>query len=427
MTAIPSRQRNRLLAAMLCGIGAAALVPLSVVYGARSLLNSSSGSRVDDSAALKIPATPAAMLASVNDVNQVTSLTVFVLDPSGTGGTVISLPVGSRAEQVGTENPRRVGDSHSIAGLEGLTLEVEGLLDVTFGVSETMNAEQLNAAFAGLPDVQVTFDVPLVNTSVELPPPPTTVRSSATTVAPEPIVRDNEVYPAGTSTLGPDELPIVLLAQRLNEPESVRLPRIKSMWEGVAAAVNGSVATADSAATTTQQPPQDLATFMNRVMSGRVQVWQMSYAALTGEDNPDGVDLYALDVFEVRMIMASVAPSSLSVSAELIAVQLDSPFNDANVTRAAVERLSAVGLSVALIREIADVPGDKTVFFYSDGAIVEVAQRQLEEVIGPTSFQPMKDAVEGIAARVVLGQSFVDFLALDPPLPTTVPANGDES
>lgn len=427
MTAIPSRQRNRLLAAMLCGIGAAALLPLSVVYGARSLLNSSSGSRVDDSAALKIPATPAAMLASVNDVNQVTSLTVFVLDPSGVGGTVISLPVGSRAEQVGTENPRRVGDSYAVAGLEGLTLEVEGLLDVTFGVAETMNAEQLTTAFAGLPDVQVTFDVPLVNTSVEMPPPPTTVRSSATTVVPEPIVRDNEVYPAGTSTLSPSELPIVLLAQRLNEPESVRLPRIKSMWEGVAGAVNGSVVTTDSAAATAQQPPQDLTTFMNRVMSGRMQVWQMSYAALTGEDNPAGVDLYALDVFEVRMIMASVAPSSLSVSAELIAVQLDSPFNDANVTRAAVERLSAVGLSVALIREIAEVPGDKTVFFYSDGAIVEVAQRQLEEVIGPTSFQPMNESVEGIAARVVLGQSFVDFLALDPPIPTTVPSSGDES
>jgi hypothetical protein len=115
------------------------------------------------------------------------------------------------------------------------------------------------------------------------------------------------------------------------------------------------------------------------------------------------------------------------VSAELIAVQLDSPFNDANVTRSAVERLSAVGLSVALIREIAVTPEAKTVFYYSDGAIVEVAQRQLEEVIGPTSFQPMQDAVEGIAARVVLGQSFVDFLAQNPPIPTTVPPTGDES
>jgi len=428
MTAIPSRQRNRLLAAFLCGIGAAALLPLSVVYGARSLLTSSSGSRVDDSAALKIPATPAAMLASVNDINQVTSLTVFVLDPTGVGGTVISLPVGSRAEQVGTENPRRVGDSYAVAGLEGLALEVEGLLDVTFGVTETMNAEQLAVAFSGLPEVQVTFDVPLINTSVEMPPPPTTVRASATTVAPEPIVRDNEVYPAGTATLGPDELPIVLLAQRLNEPESVRLPRIKSMWEGVAVAVGAQTESTDSSgAVVGQAIPQDLTTFMDRVMSGRMQVWQMGYAPLEGEDNPTGVDLYALDIFEVRMIMASVAPSSLSVSSELISVQLDSPFNDANITRSAVERLSYVGLSVALIREIATTPDAKTVFFYSDGAIVEVAQRQLEEVIGPTSFQPIKQAVEGIAARVVLGQSFVDFLVQDPPLPTTVPPAQDES
>lgn len=428
MTAFPSRQRNRLLAAFLCGIGAAALLPLSAVYGARSLLTSSSGSRVDESAALKIPATPAALLASVNDVNQVTSLSVFVLDPSGVGGTVVSLPVGSRAEQVGAESPRRVGDSYAIAGLEGLTLEVEGLLDVTFGITETMNAEQLSAAFAGLGDVPVTFDVPLVNTSVEMPPPPTTVRQSATTIAPEPIVRDNEVYPAGTSTLSANELPIVLLAQRLNEPESVRLPRIKSMWDGIAANASAAAASVEAPSIGTEsEAPSNLTEFMNRVFSGRMQVWQMSYAALSGEDNPAAIDLYALDVFEVRMIMASVAPSSLSVSSELIAVQLDSPFNDANVTRSAVERLSAVGLSVALIREIATPPEPKTVFYYSDGAIVEVAQRQLEGVIGPTSFQPITEAVEGIAARVVLGQSYVDFLVQNPPIPTTIPPAGDES
>jgi hypothetical protein len=86
-----------------------------------------------------------------------------------------------------------------------------------------------------------------------------------------------------------------------------------------------------------------------------------------------------------------------------------------------------VGLSVALIREITAIPEVETIFFYSDGAIVEVAQRQLEEVIGPTSFQPIKEVVEGIAARVVLGQAFVDFLAQNPTIPTTVPVAEDES
>ena len=41
MTAIPKRQRRRLVAAALCGVGAACLLPIGVVLGARSLLDSS--------------------------------------------------------------------------------------------------------------------------------------------------------------------------------------------------------------------------------------------------------------------------------------------------------------------------------------------------------------------------------------------------
>ena len=111
MTAIPSRQRNRMLAALACGIASACLLPVGGVIGARSLLNSSGGKRVDDSGALLIPATPAALLATVNDINQVTSLTAFVLDPSGVGGTIISLPVGARAESIGQQSPHRIADT----------------------------------------------------------------------------------------------------------------------------------------------------------------------------------------------------------------------------------------------------------------------------------------------------------------------------
>ena len=68
MTAIPSRQRNRMLAALACGVASACLLPIGGVIAARSLLNSSGGTRVDDSGALLIPATPAALLATVNEV-----------------------------------------------------------------------------------------------------------------------------------------------------------------------------------------------------------------------------------------------------------------------------------------------------------------------------------------------------------------------
>lgn len=194
------------------------------------------------------------------------------------------------------------------------------------------------------------------------------------------------------------------------------MPRIKSLWEGIA-----KVSVVPEATATTQPlgEPSGIVEFMQRVFQGRMQVWQMSHVPIEGDENPIGSDVYALDPFEVRMIMASVAPSSLSLPGESIPVQLDSPFNDANITRAAVERLSAIGLAVALIRETASTPEKNTTFFYSDQVIVEIAERKLEAVVGPVNFEKLKQPVEGIGAHVVIGTTFRDFIAANPVVPTT--------
>ena len=426
MTAIVSRQRKRLLAVMLCGIGAACLLPIGGVYGARTLLNSSGGKNVDASGALKIPATPAALLVTVNDVNVATSLTVFVLDPSGAGGTIVSIPVGSRAEIIGNETPRRVGDSFAQAGLAALQLDVEGLLDVSFSVVGAVGATDITNVFSMLPNVDVTFDVPLINTSLVMPDPATTTtvkrRSSETTLPPQPIATDTEVFPAGTQTLTADQMTLTLMAQKLSEPESTRLPRIKSLWTGIASAVGTGLPPEQlqlSPTSTPNEVPADIGTFMRRVFAGPVQVWQLSAQPLSGADNPALLDLYALDRFEVLMIMASVAPSSLSLPSGSLAIQVDSSLNDANVTRAVVERLNYIGASVVLIRELADTPSQQTIFRYSDKAMVELAKVGLEAVLGPLKYEQLKKPVEGISAQIVIGQDFVNFLGSSPALPPT--------
>lgn len=426
MTAIVSRQRKRLLAAMLCGIGAACLLPIGGVYGARTLLNSSGGKNVDASGALKIPATPAALLVTVNDVNVATSLTAFVLDPSGAGGTIVSIPVGSRAEIIGNETPRRVGDSFTQAGLSALQLDVEGLLDVSFSVVGAVSATDITNVFSMLPNVDVTFDVPLINTSLVMPDPATTTtvkrRSTETTLPPQPIATDTEVFPAGTQTLTADQMTLTLMAQKLGEPESTRLPRIKSLWAGIASAVGTGLPPEQlqlSPTSTPSEVPTDIGTFMRRVFAGPVQVWQLSAQPLSGADNPALLDLYALDRFEVLMIMASVAPSSLSLPSGSLAIQVDSSLNDANITRAVVERLNYIGASVVLIRELTDTPPQQTVFRYSDKAMVELAKVGLEAVLGPLKYQQLKKPVEGISAQIVIGQDFVNFLGSSPALPPT--------
>ena len=424
-----------MLAALACGIASACLLPIGGVIAARSLLNSSGGKRVDDSRALLIPATPAALLATVNDINQVTSLTAFVLAPSGIGGTIISLPVGTRAETIGGQAPHRVGDTYPQAGIEGMLLEVEGSLDVTFSVVGAVVRNDLAGVFNMLPLIPVNFETPVVNTAMVMPDPVTTTtiksrssRSTETTLPPQPTAVDTEMFPAGEQTLTGDQAALVLYTQKAGEPELNRLAHIKAVWNGVAAAVGTGlapeVAQFDPALVGTELP-NEIGAFMRRVLGGPIQVWQLSAQPLAGADNPLGIDIYALDRFEVLMIMASVAPSSLSIANDTLAVQVDNPFNDANITHAIVERLSYLNVTVALIRNLTISPQQKTVIKTTTVIADELKKIGLDGVVGPISYGKWKDPVQGIGAQIVLGQDFVDFLASAPALPpTTVATDG---
>ena len=429
MTAIPSRQRRRLLAAALCGLGAACLLPVGVVFGAKSLLSASGGQNVDSSGALKIPSTPAALLATINDVNDVTSLTAFVLNTTGVGGTIISLPVGTRADVVANQDPHRLGDTYTQAGMEAMLLDAEGALDVTFSVAAAVSANDLTGVLSVLPPINVNFDQPVVTSSFVMPDPASTttvkMKATETTLPPQPVPVDNEVFPAGAETLTPDQISSVLTSKRVGEPELDRFARVKSVWTGIAAAVGAGLTPEQAQISETSvvgEIPSDIGAFMRRVFAGPIQVWQLSGQPLSGADNPAGLDLYALDKFEVLMILANVAPSSLSLPTGSLTVQIDSSFNDPNITHAVVERLNYIGLSVALIRELEGDVKQQTQIRYSDPAIVDVGKAGLESVLGKIKFMKKKQPVQGISAQIVIGKDFLDFITANPELPSTTVA-----
>ena len=186
------------MAAALCGLGAACLLPVGVVFGAKSLLGASGGQNVDSSGALKIPSTPAALLATVNDVNDVTSLTAFVLNTTGVGGTIISLPVGTRADVIANQDPHRLGDTYAQAGMEALLLDAEGALDVTFSVAAAVSANDLTGVFSVLPPINVNFELPVITSNFVMPDPASTttvkLKPTETTLPPQPVPVDNEVF-----------------------------------------------------------------------------------------------------------------------------------------------------------------------------------------------------------------------------------------
>ena len=395
MTAIPSRRHNRTVAAFLCGLLGMVMLPSGLALAANSLLHSTDGDSVDSKNVMKIPSTPAALLAVVDGNGFVASLQMIALAPGGRGGTIVSIPVGAASVVAAGEAPRRLGDAFLLNGIDGLTTDVEGLLNVTFTAKAAVTEVEMAAMLAGERDVNVEID------------------RAVNTLLPSGI---QEILPAGKHTLTSAQVAGILASNQAGAPESDRLPIIKSLWVGIAGAgLNIATTTTEVVGTaTTLVPALTVQDFLQRTLTGEVQVWQFAANAIPeGELNPTNSDMYALDKAEVIMVVASVAPSSVSSLYAAINVQIDSAFTDATITREAVLRLSILGVNVVLVREVTGEPVAETVVQYSDDP-VRAEVESYSSIFGPLTPKRVTQQVEGVDARIVLGTNFRDFIAGQP-------------
>ena len=395
MTAIPSRRHNRTVAAFLCGLLGMVMLPSGLALAANSLLHSTDGDSVDSKNVMKIPSTPAALLAVVDGNGFVASLQMIALAPGGRGGTIVSIPVGAASVVAAGEAPRRLGDAFLLNGIDGLTTDVEGLLNVTFTAKAAVTEVEMAAMIAGERDVNVEID------------------RAVNTLLPSGI---QEILPAGKHTLTSAQVAGILASNQAGAPESDRLPIIKSLWVGIAGAgLNIATTTTEVVGTaTTLVPALTVQDFLQRTLTGEVQVWQFAANAIPeGELNPTNSDMYALDKAEVIMVVASVAPSSVSSLYAAINVQIDSAFTDATITREAVLRLSILGVNVVLVREVTGEPVAETVVQYSDDP-VRAEVESYSSIFGPLTPKRVTQQVEGVDARIGLGTNFRDFIAGQP-------------
>jgi hypothetical protein len=371
------------------------MLPSGLALAANSLLHSTDGDSVDSKNVMKIPSTPAALLAVVDGNGFVASLQMIALAPGGRGGTIVSIPVGAASVVAAGEAPRRLGDAFLLNGIDGLTTDVEGLLNVTFTAKAAVTEVEMAAMLAGERDVNVEID------------------RAVNTLLPAGI---QEILPAGKHTLTSAQVAGILASNQAGAPESDRLPIIKSLWVGIAGAgLNIATTTTEVVGTaTTLAPALTVQDFLQRTLTGEVQVWQFAANAIPeGELNPTNSDMYALDKAEVIMVVASVAPSSVSSLYATINVQIDSAFTDATITREAVLRLSILGVNVVLVREVTGEPVAETVVQYSDDP-VRAEVESYSSIFGPLTPKRVTQQVEGVDARIVLGTNFRDFIAGQP-------------
>lgn len=408
MTAIPYRQKQRAIVALCCGIAAALMLPAGLVVGYNSVLNSGRGTNVNDVRTLKILSTPVALLATVNTSQEITSISVIALSGSSPGGTIISLPARSMAEVRAGEEPRRVSDSYSGGDAAAFVADVEGLLDVSFSAVAILGRADTASLIDSIGPSEILLDTDVRNT--------------------EPDGALRTVAKLGRTTVETSTLVDILLARQTDQAESDRFNHQKSVLTAIANTVGLGLGPRSTTDDTSVEDLTDITAFFQRLIAGPVQVWQFAATAVTNSElNPFGVDMYQLDVAEVTMIMASVAPTSITGTgvAGQLSVQIDSPFNNAVVSREIVRRLLAKGLNVALVREVPGPPPDVTQVLYVDQNVLGGVE-DLVSYIGEVTAARTSERAQGIDVQIVVGATFAVFLEGNPPIPTTTVVAGDE-
>jgi len=395
MTAIAARRRRRKIAAVVTSVLSVVALPSGVVLGANALLHESGGNSVDEAGVTEIPTTPIELIAvtkHVGEVVSVSSIALLALAPGGHGGTIVSIPVGAMAHAAADAAPARIADSFVTDGIFGLKSVVEDLLNISIDQADDVTALEFADLLKAVAPQQVTLAQPVFDTS-------------AAGVA--------TVLEAGSASLTPTQISAGLAASQSGIPESGRLPQVKELWKAIARA--GAPAAADSTGTSTTIPaiteaPVDTAGYLAGLLSGRVDVWQLSGTLITdAQRNPSNVDLYEIDGGEALMVMASVMPSALSLASDAISVMVDVPFASTAVAREAVTRLAYLGANVMLVRETTATPAEHTVVYYTD----EIARTEGEAysaTLGTLEFKKAPQTIAGVNLQVVLGNNFVAFL-----------------
>jgi len=396
MTTFRAKRVRALRIAIASGVASALVLPLGVTLAWNQLLDSRASTAIVTSA-VAIPDTPAALVAGLGEGGQLSHLFVATLDASGVGGTVVLLPIGAATEvEVPAADdataastvavPKRLAEVYATDGLGGLANEVQGLLDVSFVAVGALGRVELINVLAPLGGVDVLLDRDVVTVAVDGTP--------------------TKLASAGESSYPIDRLVDIVLARRPNEKESERFARHREVWNGIVKRVGAGV----------DLPPEvdmtaaglvDASNFMQRVLGGALQVWQLSAAPVLDKTaNPKRQDMYALDRAEVVMVFASVAPSAMSGGDYPLTVMIDSAFNDPLVSRAAVAALLDAGIGVGVMREVSAQEQANTVI-EADDEVVNVLQALLAGALGPIEKGAWRSPVAGIDAAITLGADFV--------------------
>jgi hypothetical protein len=380
MTALPRRRRNRTVGMLVTTVLVAALVPVLGYIGVKAVLDSTGGRNAlaDNLPEKSFPTTPTGLYLTTDADGDLSSATVFVVAPTGGGGSIVPVPVNA---DVGLSATARKSLQQVFAegGLDATSTAIESLLLVTINFSAQADAAQLE-----------TFLTPYQPFTVAL----------ATAV---PAGADGQAALApGTAVLQAANAARVLTVGAGDGNETVRQANIQAMWTGVVA----SVGAGRPSATPVTVAPTTFDELVSHVFAGQTQSRGLGSIALTSAENPQGLDVVQLDRSEAVLVFASVAPGSTLPTAIGPVIRLEAPVGYDLQVKLTIDKLLFLNANVVSVDTTA-TPQANTLFLVPDEATRALVQTT-DLIFGDITFGTPTFRIAGVDVTIVLG---TDYLA----------------
>lgn len=430
MTAVKGRRtRSTALAfaAAVVGLVAAGVLGVS---GARSLSDSTAGQQAEGQRntvpSQRLPFTSTALVAVIDEDERLTTVAVWVLEPTGVGGSIVGIASVADAASGTLDTLSPLAAVYDVGGPEEFVFAAERLTGLSFDVVEVLDQRRFAQVIGPLGDLPVLVPVAFGDAS------------------------SSEVWEAGETTLSSPAVARALTATDPLVPDWSFEPARAALWRAVADRVGAGVGSIAPIASDEAVPvPATLDQFADRLFGAPVRFRALGFepieqeridtqllAPYVGALGPiDAV--VAHDRAEMAILLGAVAPGRLGAPLDAPVFRVVSPFSEADlggsglnssdVLKRALDGLffaQANIVSVADLEEL-DVP-DVTQVLVADPEVTDAIREVYEPLFGEIEVVPAKVRIDGIDVEVTLGRTFLEHLRGDSS-PTVAGSGGDDA
>lgn len=413
MTAIAGRRTKVTLAGFAGGVVALGAVAGLGYAGVDTLADSRAGRRVTPEESglpvRELPYTHTALVGAADEDGWLTSVVVMVLEPDGTGGSIVSLSPSADEASGNASSLTPLNAVYAADGPQEFLSAAEGLTGLSFDVAEVVDAERFTELVTPLGELVVDL--------------PTALRDAST----------EEEYAAGVVRMSPAEAAAALISRDPELDDWLLDPARAAVWEAVADAVDGGIGVGSLSAEVAAVRPASLDEFVSRLFAGPVDHRAFASTEIGATRVAEQLDDLYRDAFaahddtsvsvvahgraELMMVFGSIAPRRLGAPFEGYTVRVVSRFpgdqleplgvNNADVALEAINRLLFAKVNVVSFGQT-DTPPEVTVIEVADPGNVPNVEATFGTLFGASEVRAAEQLIEGIDLQITLGTAYLE-------------------